>query len=117
MIAVGGQVEEFVRAGILVLFKTGAPDELAEFSVLHEATVNEAGVEPGDVLRLRDERYRVLAVGSVANQNLRALGHLVIKANGRTEPELPGDVCVEAKPVLTPEVGEEIRIEADEGAA
>ncbi len=117
VVAVGGKVEEFVRAGILVLFEAGAPEELAEFSVLHEATVNEAGVEPGDVLRLRDEVYGVLAVGSVANQNLQSLGHLVIKANGREEPELPGDVCVEAKPLQRPEVGDEIRIEAAKGAA
>jgi glucitol/sorbitol PTS system EIIA component len=111
VVAVGEQVAEFVRAGVLVLFKAGAPDELAEFSVLHEATVNEDGVEPGDVLELGDERYRVLAVGSVANQNLQALGHLVVKANGRIEPELPGDVCVELKPLLKPEVGDVIRIE------
>jgi PTS system glucitol/sorbitol-specific IIA component len=44
----------------------------------------------------------VLAVGAVANQNLAALGHFIIKFNGATEPEMPGDICAEARslPVL-----------------
>lgn len=112
VVGVGEQVAEFVRAGVLVLFQAGAPDELAEFSVLHETIVNEDGVEPGDVLELRGESYRVLAVGSVANQNLQSMGHLVVKANGRHDAELPGDVCVESKALLKPEVGDLIRIQA-----
>jgi len=35
-----------------------------------------------------------LAVGDVANENLMNLGHLNLKANGNTQPDLPGDVCI-----------------------
>ena len=110
IVAIGPQVEEFRHAGLLVRFQAGAPEELAEFSILHEATVNLATVAPGDLLRLGAETYGVLAVGDVANKNLASLGHLIIKANGLTEPEMLGDVCVEAKPIAPFAVGDEIEI-------
>lgn len=108
--AIGPLVEEFRASGLLVLFQAGAPEELAEFSVLHEASVNLATVAPGDTLRLGAATYGVLAVGDVANTNLASLGHLIVKANGLTEPEMLGDVCVEAKPLVPLEVGDEIEI-------
>lgn len=85
---------------------------MADFSVLHKPTINEANIEAGDVLWLGTASYRILAVGEVANRNLESLGHLVIKFNGREEPELPGDVCVEQKLLVPLEVGDEIRIES-----
>ncbi len=33
-------------------------------------------------------------MGPVVRDNLLNLGHLDLKADGRTEPKLPGDVCV-----------------------
>ena len=101
-----------MRHQILVLFQVGAPEELAVFSVLHQPTVNKANIEAGDVLWLGTASYRILAVGEVANRNLESLGHLVVKFNGRKEPELPGDVCVEQKPLVALKVGDEIRIES-----
>lgn len=92
---VGPQVEEFVRAGMLVLFRDDAPEELRTFSVLHRPTTVAGGVTPGDVLQVGDRRLRVTAVGGVANNNLVELGHVVVKANGADEAPLPGDVCVE----------------------
>lgn len=108
--AIGNAVEEFRAAQVLVFFGEGAPEELAEFSILHAPELNLASLSPGDTIRLGSEVFRVLAVGEVANQNLANLGHLVIKANGRTEPELPGDVCVDAKPLPELRVGDSIEI-------
>jgi PTS system glucitol/sorbitol-specific IIA component len=108
--AVGKEVESFRLAQVLVFFQEGAPDELAEFSILHAPDINLAAVAPGDTLRLGRETFSVLAVGEVANDNLAKLGHLVVKANGRTEPEMPGDVCVDAKPLPQLKVGDQIEI-------
>ena len=99
VVTVGELVEEFLSAQVLVFFQEGAPEELAEFSIIHSAEINLATVAPGDTLLLGAESFDVLAVGDVANQNLAALGHLVVKANGATEPEMLGDVCVTAKPL------------------
>jgi glucitol/sorbitol PTS system EIIA component len=111
VVSIGDQVDAFLKEHILVLFAAGAPEELASFSILHQPIVTQGEVEVGDTLLLGSEPYRVRAVGSVANENLRALGHLVVKCNDRDEPELPGDVCVDAKPLVTLAVGDEIRIE------
>jgi PTS system glucitol/sorbitol-specific IIA component len=110
VVAIGPLVEEFRASGLLVLFQAGAPEELAEFSVLHEASVNLATVAPGDTVRLGADSYGVLAVGDVVNKNLASLGHLILKANGLTEPEMLGDVCVEAKPLVRLSVCDEILI-------
>lgn len=113
IVAIGDQVEAFLKEQILVLFQAGAPEELASFSILHEPTITTGDVAVGDTLVLGSESYRVRAVGSVANQNLVGLGHLVVKCNDRDEAELPGDVCVDAKPLVALAVGDEIRIEGE----
>jgi PTS system glucitol/sorbitol-specific IIA component len=109
--AIGPYVSEFIDAGILVLFGLSAPEELAEFALLHDGAALRAPLVPGDVVYVDDSGYRVLAVGEVANANLANLGHLVVKFNGESEPELPGDVCVEAAPLPEIVVGSKIRIE------
>lgn len=110
--AIGPQVSEFADAGVLVFFGQNAPPELAEFAILHDGTHLEREIGPDDQIRLGGNSYRVLAVGDVANQNLSALGHLVVKFNGMTTPEMPGDVCAEAAPLPKLEVGMEFGIES-----
>jgi PTS system glucitol/sorbitol-specific IIA component len=90
----GPLAQEFIASGILVFFGMNAPEELAEFSILHEHTQLHQDVVAGDLLFIDDASYEVLAVGEVANQNLSNLGHLVVKFNGQTEPEMPGDISV-----------------------
>ena len=110
VVEIGPLVSEFVDAKILVFFKFGAPPELAEFSVLHEPSAFCVEVCPGDYIVIGNEQYQVTAVGEVANNNIRELGHLVMKCNGRTSAELPGDVCVEDKALPQIEVGMTIRV-------
>lgn len=112
---VGPQVEDFVRAGMLVLFRDDAPEELRSFSVLHRPTTTAGGVAAGDVLEIGDRRLRVTAVGGVANKNLVELGHVVVKANGAGEAPLPGDVCVERGELPQVAVGARVALVA--GAA
>lgn len=102
---IGQLVDEFINAGILVFFGEDAPPELREFSIIHDGTGLQADVVPGDTLVIDDTSYKVLAVGEVANSNLRNLGHMVTKFNGLEEAQLPGDVCVEEKPVHPVKVG------------
>ncbi|HLJ59512.1 MAG TPA: PTS glucitol/sorbitol transporter subunit IIA [bacterium] len=113
--AIGPLVSEFVDAGILVFFGQTAPPELAEFSILHDGVRLEGTVSPGDQFCFDDHRYRVLAVGEVANKNLDMLGHLVVKFTGATMAQLPGDVCVEAAPLPKLALGMSFRIEGGDG--
>ena len=111
--AVGEQVAEFVDHGLLIWFAEGAPEELHFFSVLHRPTVTTGGVRPGDTVRIDDQVFRVTAVGEVANENMVNLGHMDLKANGDTEPPLPGDICLEELPLPEPRPGTELVIEGD----
>jgi glucitol/sorbitol PTS system EIIA component len=110
VVAVGALVEEFVQAGVLVLFGEQAPAELHEFSVLHRPTLADAGPAVGDVIVIGGTELPVLAVGDVVAGNLLELGHLDLKADGRTEPAMPGDVCVPEGTLPEIAVGQTIRI-------
>ncbi len=107
---VGEQVPAFVDAGILILFADSSPEELHSISVLHSADIQEAGPVSGDILQIGDVDIEVLAVGPVVEANLLNLGHIDFKADGRSEPKLPGDVCVAKGALRTPEVGQVLRI-------
>lgn len=109
---VGPLVDDFVREGRLVLFAEGAPEELHDFSVLHQPEDVFEEVAPGDTLYIGSDSFRVTAVGNVANANLRSIGHAAFKCTGQVEAELPGDICLEETVLPLPEVGQEIRIEA-----
>lgn len=108
--AIGPLVGEFTEAGIWVLFGEQAPEEVAEFAILHRAPPPRAPLAPGQALAIGDRRYTIRAVGPVANANLTSMGHLVLKANGLTEAELPGDVCIDDRPLPEPSVGLRLRV-------
>jgi PTS system glucitol/sorbitol-specific IIA component len=108
--AVGELVSDFRDQGILVFFGEGAPEELHEFSVIHKVEISERAPITGDLIRINDEEFDVLAVGSVVSDNLLNLGHLDLKANGLTEAELPGDTNVEARSLPIINVGDKFEI-------
>jgi PTS system glucitol/sorbitol-specific IIA component len=108
--AVGELVSDFRDQGIIVFFGEGAPEELHEFSVLHKVEVSERAPIAGDLIRINEEEFNVLAVGSVVSDNLLNLGHLDLKANGLTEAELPGDTNVDARTLPMIKVGDKFEI-------
>jgi len=104
--AVGELVPDFAEQGVLVWFGENAPTELHEFSIIHVPEVATRAPQKGDMIKINENVFNVLAVGSVASENLLNLGHLDLKANGLTEPEMPGDVNVEAVSLPTVHVGD-----------
>jgi PTS system glucitol/sorbitol-specific IIA component len=108
----GPLVSEFIDAGILVFFGATAPEELREFAILHDGVELKQDVAPGDLICLGDACFSVLAVGEVANKNLAALGHFIVKFNGETTPEMPGDICAEVQPLPEIKVGMRIEIKS-----
>ena len=101
---VGNQVQAFLDHGILIFFGDNAPSDLHDMSVLHRVQVADDGPRPGDTINLGEASLEILAVGDVVRDNLLNLGHLDLKADGRTEAKLPGDVCVSPGrlPLLSP---------------
>ena len=107
---VGGQVEAFLDHGMLIFFGDGSPQELHDISVLHQPTIADDGPLPGDTVHVGATALEVLAVGDVVRDNLINLGHLDLKADGRTEPKLPGDVCVPKGDLPLPAAGQRFAI-------
>ncbi|MEN9922808.1 MAG: hypothetical protein RIS09_322 [Actinomycetota bacterium] len=112
-IKIGELVESFRVAGYLVFFGANAPEELHDFCILHEVESKSGTLQVGDIVTIGDTRLEVLAVGSVANENLMNLGHLNLKANGLLEAELPGDVNVAAVELPSVVVGQKVTITRD----
>jgi glucitol/sorbitol PTS system EIIA component len=112
--SIGPLVEEFTAEGVWVFFHEGAPEELAEFAILHRAPAPLRPLIPGQRMEIGEQSFHIAAVGEVANQNLANLGHLVLKANGLAEAELPGDVCIDHRPLPAPSVGMWVRVWEDE---
>ena len=108
--AVGELVPDFAEQGVLVFFGENAPIELHEFSIIHTPDVQTRAPQVGDTITLANNEYNVLAVGSVASDNLLNLGHLDLKANGLTEPEMPGDVNVEAVSLPVVKIGDRLTV-------
>jgi PTS system glucitol/sorbitol-specific IIA component len=77
---------------------------------LHKPEVTKRAPIAGDKLRLANRDFTVLAVGSVASDNLLNLGHLDLKANGLESAELPGDVNVEIGELPTVEIGDRLEV-------
>ncbi|MEZ4589631.1 MAG: PTS glucitol/sorbitol transporter subunit IIA [Chloroflexota bacterium] len=111
--AIGPLVSEFLDHDIMVLFGQSAPEELAEFSVVHDGQTLRAPLAAGDTVCIGEACVQVLAVGDVASDNLANLGHLVLKFNGASEIEMPGDVCVEKRTLPLLEVGMAVRVSGD----
>lgn len=110
---VGELAAEFVSAGILIFFGPDAPEELWEAAIITETAELEADIIRGDVISIGGVDHPVLSVGPVANDNLRNLGHLVIKFNGLDESELPGDVSLPVGPAPVINPGTRIVIEGN----
>jgi PTS system glucitol/sorbitol-specific IIA component len=108
--AVGPLVTEFTEVGVWVFFRDDAPDELAEFALLHRAGKLREPLAAGQVFEIDGQRYTIMGVGELANGNILELGHMVLKANGALTPDLPGEVCIEALPLPEPSVGMLLRV-------
>lgn len=106
---VGPDVADLVAGGLLILFAAGAPPELAEISVLHQARGAAAADAPAPGARLRIGALDTVltGVGGLAWAKVRELGHVVINFNGLDTPERPGELC--AAPVDLQRLSEALR--------
>ena len=70
---------------MLITFREGAPADIEEFCFIHCHGELNGSLQAG---------IPVTAVGSVAEQNLRELGHITLRFDGQSEAEFPGTVHV-----------------------
>ncbi len=112
VVGVGGQVANFLSAGkMLVMFDDSMVlPELRDISVLHSGNQINDIIKPGSIFKIVDTEFRILKVGNDVQNNLKNLGHVVIKFDGGTGELLEGSIHVEDKPIPKIQVGDEISI-------
>lgn len=92
---IGGDAQEMLDAGVLILFAEPVPPALADVSVVHEPSAAPArDIRVGDVFVVAGREYPVDEVGEKASENLRELGHVVLYVNSVDQNLLPGAVHV-----------------------
>ena len=111
--SIGADAAEMLEAGVVILFGSPVPDELAEVSLVHglggdRAVPPSEDVVPGDRVRLGAAEYVIDEVGSEANPNLASLGHVVVYVNSPDQPLFPGAVKASGPELPTMSVGNPI---------
>ena len=112
IVGIGGEVAKFTSlVKMLVIFDDSMVlPELRDFSVLHSGNKLTDVIKPGDILQIAESKFKILRVGNEVNNNIKSLGHIVIKFNDDKEELLEGSVHVEDKPIPQLRVGDEIAI-------
>lgn len=106
---IGQFATDVLADGMLIIFKNGAPDALADYCFCHTHSELKQDLIIGQILILGSQKYPITAVGEVATQNLRELGHITIRFDSNPSAELPGTIHVAG---ITPHkltIGDEIR--------
>ena len=108
--ALGGQVGDFISAAkMIILFEESlALPELRDCCVMHVGNQVEDTIKVGDIFKIGEEPFEILAVGSEVQTNLTNLGHITIKFDGGKGEVLEGSLHVEEAPI--PEITENTEI-------
>ncbi|EHD23493.1 MULTISPECIES: PTS glucitol/sorbitol transporter subunit IIA [Brenneria] len=107
---IGDNAAEALTEDMMITFREGAPEDIESFCFIHQHGDLHGELRAGDTLMLSDRAYPITAVGSVATQNLRELGHITIRFDGAAEAEFPGSLHVAGKPPTDIQVGGKLTI-------
>ena len=110
IVRIGDQANLFLDEGIVVFFGDNAPEELQDFAVIHKLNEITDDIVTGSKIVLSDANLEVTAIGPVANENFKNLGHLVLKLDSATEAALPGDVSCKYHKKPDIEIGDRLEI-------
>lgn len=76
---IGQSAADALSDQMLITFREGAPADIEEFCFIHCHGELNGELKAGSQLQLGEARYAVTAVGDVAEQNLRELGHITLR--------------------------------------
>ncbi|MEO1769597.1 PTS glucitol/sorbitol transporter subunit IIA [Candidatus Enterococcus ferrettii] len=110
VIAIGEDAEDFKQEDMLLLFGEDAPPELSDFCYKILIKPIQQSITSGMKIWFNENAYKITAVGEVAEENLRNLGHITINFNGATTCDMPGTIYVERRDLPNLKVGDTISI-------
>lgn len=88
----------------VIIFNEGAPDVLADISILHTRSELKANPLPGDTLILCDKEYIITDVGWEVPNTLRDLGHAALSFRGLAQTERPGTMELLGDPLTKEDI-------------
>ncbi|WP_413514994.1 PTS glucitol/sorbitol transporter subunit IIA [Serratia proteamaculans] len=91
---IGDSARDALLDNMLITFREGAPADIEEFCFIHRHGNTLGELQTGGWMELAEQRYPITAVGEVASQNLRELGHLTVRFDGENQAEFPGSIHV-----------------------
>ncbi len=113
---IGQDAAELFEAGVFILFAEPVPDALAEVSLVHHGPTSEfAPIQVGDQLCIGQTCVQIEEVGSRANENFEALGHIVVYLNVGENEILPGAVKASG-PLPIPALGDAVVVRRNQAA-
>lgn len=106
----GSDVAAFAQKGFLITFGHKTLSTLKDFCYFVEIVLLEENMEPGDILKIDDQKYEILRIGSIASDNLSTLGHITIFFTEEGEC-LPGSIRVKGNKFPVIKKGSIIKIQ------
>ena len=94
IVQIGGCAHEALQDDMLITFREGAPADIEEYCFIHQHGNTAGALQVGGVMELGGKPYPITAVGEVATQNLRELGHVTVRFDGEPQAEFPGSLHV-----------------------
>lgn len=111
MVKLGVAADSFLDEKMVILFKDNAPEELADYCVLHNGNALTDTIRVGDCFKLGETAYEIVFVGSEVQKNLDNLGHITLRFNANADGEaLEGSLYLEDKAIAAIEPGLELSI-------
>jgi PTS system glucitol/sorbitol-specific IIA component len=107
---IGSMVANFYPEKMVIMFKENAPQDLADYCILHNINQLDEEIKVGYTLIIDDAEYKITAVGDVVNKNLRDLGHICLKFDGSKEAALDGTLYLEEKEIKMVSIGDVIEV-------
>jgi PTS system glucitol/sorbitol-specific IIA component len=92
VVRIGDEARKLLDSRAMITFVSEAPPELIDFSVLVHPGEFRKPLEPGDRLLVDQKEFPILAVGAIANKNLKEIAHAVWLFDGKDKVEMPGEV-------------------------
>jgi glucitol/sorbitol PTS system EIIA component len=101
----GNMVAAFTEEKLIILFQDNAPEELADYCILHRGNYVADIIQANDVMVISGEDYKIVGVGDDVQTNLQNLGHITLRFDGSKEGQ-GGSVYLEDVAVPTVQAGD-----------
>lgn len=108
--SIGDLADSFLEEKMFILFGDEAPQELKDFCYNISVVDAAEEIQAGQKLYINDEPFAITSVGDVVQRNLTTLGHITLRFDGSTDPELPGTLYLENKDIPAIDLGTELKI-------